>query len=127
MRIVAIAFCVFMAGIGLLGMFHPTRFLDFVRNLTSLQGFYVLAILRIAFGAALFIVAPASRAPLFLQVLSLVLIASGIVTPYFTHTRYRKVIEWWSAGGIAYIRVWSGCVFLFAILLAYAILPAGSF
>lgn len=123
MTIIAISFCVLIAILGALGLFWPSRFLDVVRSLTSLQGFYVLAILRIAFGAVLFLAAPTSRTPRFLEVLSLVLIASGIVTPFFTHTRYRKVIEWWSAGGTLYIRIWAGCAFVFAVLLIYAILP----
>ena len=127
MTAIAIAFCLFIAMIGALGLFWPPRFLDLVRRLTSLQGFYVLAILRIAFGATLYLAAPASRAPLFLKVLSVVLIASGIVTPFFTHTRYRKVMEWWSAGGTMYVRIWAGCALLFALLRAYAIFPPSFF
>jgi hypothetical protein len=57
----------------------------------------------------------------------MVLIVSGIVTPFFTHTRYRKVIEWWSAGGTLYIRIWAGCALLFALLVAYAIIPTSVF
>ena len=80
MAAVALLFCLLVAVIGFVGLFWPPRFLDLVRRLTSLQGFYVLAVLRIAFGAALYLAAPASRAPLFLEILGIVLVASGIVT-----------------------------------------------
>jgi hypothetical protein len=125
MTAVAIVFCVITAVLGCLGLFSPPRFLDLIRRLTTLQGFYVLAVMRIAFGAALFLAAPDSRLPKILEIFAIVLIASGIVTPYFTHTRYRKVVEWWAAGGTLYVRIWAGCACLFALLLAYAILPPG--
>ena len=123
MAAIALLFCLLVVAIGALGLFWPPRFIDLVRRLTSLQGFYILAVLRIAFGAAVVLAAPASRAPTFLEVLGIVLIVSGIVTPFFTHTRYRKVIEWWSAGGTLYVRVWAGCAMVFALVLAWAIIP----
>ena len=127
MAAIALLFCLLIVALGFLGLFWPPRFIDFVRRLTTLQGFYILAVLRIAFGAAVVMAAPASRAPTFLEVLGIVLIVSGVVTPFFTHTRYRKVIEWWSAGGTLYIRIWAGCALLFALLVAYAIIPTSSF
>lgn len=123
MTIIAIGFCLLVAALGVLGVFRPLRFLELVRGLTSLQGFYVIAILRIAFGSALYLAAPASRMPVFLQVVAIMLVVSGIVTPLFSHQRYRKVIEWWSAGGTAYVRIWAGSTFLFALFLMLAILP----
>ena len=123
MAVIALLFCLLVLALGVTGLFWPPKFIDLVRRLTTLQGFYILAVLRIAFGAAVLLAAPASRAPTFLEVLGIVLIASGIVTPFFTHTRYRKVIEWWSAGGTLYIRIWAGCAAVFALLLAYAIVP----
>ena len=123
MAAIALLFCLLVMALGALGLFWPPRFIDLVRRLTSLQGFYILAVLRIAFGAAVVFAAPASRAPTFLEVLGIVLIVSGIVTPFFTHTRYRKVIEWWSAGGTLYVRVWAGCAMVFALVLAWAITP----
>ena len=126
MTAIAIGFCLFIVGLGLLGLLSPPRFLDFVRSLTSLQGFYMIAVLRIAFGATLYLASADSRAPLFLRVLGIVLIVSGIVTPLFSHTRYRQIVEWWSAGGTLYIRVWAACVILFALLLAFALTPQES-
>lgn len=125
MTAVAIIFCVITAALGCLGLFSPPHFLDLIRRLTTIQGFYVLAVMRIAFGAVLFLAAPDSRMPKILEIFAIVLIASGIVTPYFTHTRYRKVVEWWAAGGTLYVRIWAGCAFLFALLLGYVILPPG--
>jgi hypothetical protein len=127
MTILAIGFCLFVAALGALGLVSPPRFLDMVRRLTSLEGFYLIAVLRIAFGAVLYLAAPTSRLPQMIQIVGVVIVVSGIVTPFFSHTRYRKVVEWWSAGGDMYIRIWAGCALLFALLLAYAVLPAAIF
>ena len=45
---IALLFCLLVLALGALGLFWPPRFLDLVRRLTSLQGFYILAVLRIA-------------------------------------------------------------------------------
>jgi hypothetical protein len=122
--VIAIVFCIAVAALGATGLIAPARFLDVVRRITSLEGFYLLAVARIAFGAVLYLVAEESKQPLVVEVLGIVLVASGIVTPFFSHTRYRKVVEWWSAGGDLYVRIWAGCAMLFAILLMYIVLPA---
>ncbi len=124
MTVIAIGFCLFVVLLGVRGLAAPSRFLDLVRRLTSLQGFYLIAVLRIAFGSTLYMAAPASKAPMIVQVIGIVLVASGIVTPFFSHTRYRKVIDWWSAGGDLYIQIWAACIAVFAALLAYVVLPS---
>ena len=121
MTVTAVAFCLTIVVLAGIGVFSPPRFLDFVRRMTSLQGFYVLAIARIAFGAALYLAAPSSRLPTVVEIT--VLVVSGVVTPFFSHSRYRQVIEWWSAGGESYIRIWAGCAAVFALLLAYLLVP----
>jgi len=127
MTTLAIVFCLFVALFAGIGIFSPPRFLDIVKRLTSLQGFYIIAILRIAFGATLYLAAAASRLPTFVEITGIVVFVSGIVTPFFSHARYRKVIEWWSAGGEMYIRIWAGCATLFVLLLAYILLPHAVF
>jgi hypothetical protein len=123
MTVIAIGFCLFVVFLGILGLTAPSRFLDLVRRLTSLQGFYLIAVMRIAFGATLYTSAPTSKAPMIVQIIGVVLVASGIVTPFFSHTRYRKVIEWWSAGGDLYVQIWAACTAVFATLLAYIVIP----
>ena len=122
MTVIALCFCVLVVGLAAAGVFAPQRFLDLVRRLTTPQGFYILGILRIAFGAALYVAAPASRLPLVIEVTGIVLVVSGVVTPFFSHSRYRKIIEWWSAGGTLYVRVWAACAAVFGALLAYVLM-----
>ena len=124
MTVIALFFCALVMAIALTGVLAPSRFLDFVRRLTTPQGFYILGILRIAFGAALYVAAPSSRLPIVAEVTGIVLVVSGVVTPLFSHTRYRTVIEWWSAGGDLYIRVWAACAFAFGALLAWLLTSA---
>ena len=126
MTIIAVGFCLLIAYLGALGLFWPLRFLELVRRLTTLQGFYLIAVLRIAFGAALYLAAPSSKAPGLMQVIGVVVFVSGLITPFFNHTRYRKVVEWWSGGGALYVRVWAGCALIFALVLAYGFVPAST-
>ena len=100
MTAVAVGLCLFVAALGAVGVLSPCRFLALVRSLTSLQGFYAIAVFRIAFGAALYLAATQSRAPMLLRLFAILLIVSAIATPMFGHTRYRQVIDWWSAGGV---------------------------
>ncbi len=123
MTVLAILFCLGIVLLGGVGALSPPAFLAIVRRLTSLQGFYILAILRIAFGALLYLAAPVSQMPKLIEVTGIVVFVSGIVTPFFNHRRYRKVIEWWSAGGDAYIRIWAACAIVFALLLAWLLIP----
>ena len=123
MTAVAIGLCLFVAGLGALGVASPPRFLAFIRSLTSLQGFYAIAVFRIAFGATLYLAAEESRAPVLLRLFAILLIASAVVTPIFGHARYRQLIDWWSAGGALYLRIWAGCTVLLAVMLVLALLP----
>ena len=123
MTFLAIAFCIGIAVLASIGVFSPPAFLGIVRRLTSLQGFYILATLRIAFGALLYLAAPESQMPRLIEITGIIVVVSGIVTPFFSHRRYRKVIEWWSAGGDVYIRVWAACAIVFALLLAWLLVP----
>ncbi len=123
MTFLAIVFCIGIAVLAGIGVFSPPAFLGIVRRLTSLQGFYILATLRIAFGALLYLAAPESQMPRLIEITGIIVVVSGIVTPFFSHRRYRKVIEWWSAGGDAYIRVWAACAIVFALLLAWLLMP----
>ena len=63
MTVIALFFCALVMAIALTGVLAPSKFLDIVRRLTTPQGFYLLGILRIAFGAALYVAAPSSRLP----------------------------------------------------------------
>ena len=119
----AICFCLLVAALGALGVVAPSRFVVLLRRLTRLEGYYQLAVLRIAFGAALYLAAPGSRAPTLLQVLGIISIVAGTVTPFFGHQRYREVVDWWSSGGDLYIRVWCGCTLVLGLTLAYAAMP----
>ena len=123
MTAVAIGLCLFVAVLGMTGVVSPPRFLELIRSWTSLQGFYAIAVFRVAFGAALSIAAADSRAPVLLRVFGILLIASALATPFFGHSRYRQLIEWWSAGGPLYVRAWAGGALLLAVLLILALLP----
>ncbi len=124
MTALAIGLCLLVAALGAIGVASPPRFLALIRSLTSLQGFYAIAVFRVAFGATLYLASSDARAPLLLRVLAILLIASAVATPIFSHARYRQVIDWWAAGGTLYVRIWTGCAIVLALLLIFALLPA---
>ena len=126
MTLISLTFCLFIASLGGLGVVSPSRFLAIVRRVATLERFYTIAILRIAFGAVLYLAAATSRAPALLQIIGVVAVVAGIFTPFFGHARYRKVVAWWSAGGTVYIRIWAACTMVFGLLLAYVVFPPGA-
>ncbi len=126
MTFIAIIFCLAIVLIAGTCVYSPPAFLAIVRRLTSLQGFYIIAILRIAFGAVLYLAAPVSQMPRLIEITGIVVFVSGIVTPFFSHRRYRKVIERWSTGGDAYVRIWAACAIVFALALAWLLVPESS-
>ncbi|MDJ0793550.1 MAG: hypothetical protein QNI98_04830 [Woeseiaceae bacterium] len=123
MTFIGIIFCLAIVLIAGTGVVSPPAFLTIIRRLTSLQGFYLVAVLRIAFGAVLYLAAPVSQMPTLIEITGIVVFVSGVVTPFFSHRRYRKVVEWWAGGGDLYIRIWAGCAIIFALLLGWVLLP----
>lgn len=124
--VLALGFCLLIAVLGGLGVVSPPRLLGLIRRFTTLEGFYIIAVLRMAFGAVLYLAAPTSRVPVLLQILGVVFIVAAVMTPFFGHGRYRELIDWWSAGGDIYVRVWAACTMVLALLLAYAVLPVAT-
>ena len=121
MSIVVVVFGLFMGALGALGFVAPERLIAFVRSFQTPAGLYFAAGLRLILGFALFVAAPTSRAPDVLRVLGVFIIIAGLATPFFGLERFRKLLEWWSARGTAFIRVWATFALGFGLLLAYAV------
>jgi hypothetical protein len=123
MAFVALILSLFVAVIGALGVASPARLLRVVRRFQTPRGLYFAAALRLVLGVALFFVAPTSRAPEILRLLSVIIIAAGLVTPFFGLERFRRLLDWWSARGPGFVRAWAGFAFAFGLWLAYALIP----
>jgi hypothetical protein len=121
MAIVALVLSLFVAVLGATGILSPKRLLGFVRHFQRPAGLYVAAILRVVFGVALFLTAPTSLSPEVIRVLGIITFVSGLVTPLFGLDRFRRILNWWSARGPVFQRVWAGFALAFGLFLAYAV------
>ena len=92
----------------------------------ALQGPIGLALattLRLVLGAALFVAAPASRAPLVFRALGAATFAVGLLTPFIGVERFDDLLEWWAALGPWTARIWSACAAAIGAAIAYGIIP----
>jgi hypothetical protein len=79
-------------------------------------GFYIIAVIRIAFGLLLISVAPASRAPRAVRVLGYVILVLGVATALTGLVGIghgQAAIEWWLKQGPGVFRLTA--VFVFAL------------
>ncbi|MDH3200992.1 MAG: hypothetical protein OEM15_08885 [Myxococcales bacterium] len=123
---VAGIFAVFVLLMCALGVLVPSRIVAFATRWTNQRGLWVAALLRLAFGLALWFAAPASRAPLFLQVLGIVTILAGVSLPMIGLDRFTKLIEWSVERPPIMVRLW--CLFGIALggAILWALIPAAS-
>jgi hypothetical protein len=123
MTLVALVICLLTAGFGALGIASPSRLLEAVRYFQTPAGLYFAAGIRVLLGVALLFAAPASRAPGLIYILGVIIIIIGFITLFFGLERFRRLLDWWSAQGSAFVRGWAVLALLFGLSLAYAIAP----
>jgi hypothetical protein len=81
------------------------------------------AAIRLLLGAALFVAAPASRAPLAFRALGAATFVVGVLTPFIGIERFDALLEWWAALSPWTARTWSGCAAALGGAIAYGIIP----
>ena len=123
MTLVALIICLLTAAFGALGIASPSRLLGVVRYFQTPMGLYFAAGIRVLLGVALLFAAPTSRAPGLIFILGVAIIVIGVITPFFGLERFRRLLDWWSAQGSAFIRGWAVLALVFGLSLAYAVVP----
>jgi hypothetical protein len=123
MTLVALVICLLTAAFGALGIVSPSRLLGVVRSIQTPIGLYFAAGLRVLLGVALLFAAPPSRAPGLIYIVGVFIIVIGVITPFFGLERFRRLVDWWSVQGSAFVRGWAVLALLFGLSLAYAIVP----
>ena len=123
MTLVALIICLLTSAFGALGIASPSRLVGVVRHFQTPMGIHFAAGIRVLLGIALLFAAPASRAPGLIYLLGVVIIAIGVITPFFGLERFRRLLDWWSAQGSAFVRAWALLALVFGLSLAYAIVP----
>ena len=121
MKLLAMALGLIVTGIGVLGAVAPSILLEFGRSLQTATALYIVAAVRVMFGAILLWVAPVSRTPKILRVLGAFIIIAGMVTPFFGVERSRAMLDWWSTQGSFFMRAWGIVPIVFGLFIVYAV------
>jgi len=101
-----------IASVGAVGVIVPSGLVWLAQQVldAGALAFYVVATVRIAFGALLISVASASRSPRALRAVGCFIVALGIataLTPAFAMERARGEIQWWVQQGPGVVRLTS--------------------
>jgi hypothetical protein len=120
-KLLAMALGLIVAAIGVLGVAAPSVLLEFGRSLQTTNALYIVATMRVMFGAILLWVAPVSRTPKTLRVLGVFIIIAGMFTPFFGVERPRAMFDWWSTQGSFFTQVWAIMAVVFGLFIVYAV------
>ena len=123
MATVALALSILVVALGTLGVVSPQRLADLARRLLNPGGLVLAAVIRILFGVVLVFAAPTSRAPEFVRVIGIMSLVAGGMTPLLRVDQHRKVLDWWTARGSGFMRIWSAIALVIGFVLAYAFIP----
>jgi hypothetical protein len=123
MRLLGLLVALFIALIGLTGVFAPDCLMMIGQYSVTPAGIYVAAALRIGIGLVLARVAPVSRAPKTLRIFGVIAVIAGVTTLFLGTERAHAILEWWSAQGPAFIRLCAGLALILGAFIAYAVAP----
>lgn len=122
-KLLAIALGLIIAAIGVVGLVAPSALLEFGRSLQTTNALYIVAAVRIAFGAVLLWVAPVARTPKILRALGALIVLAGVFTVFLGVERTRALFEWWSTRGPFFTQAWATVAIAFGLFIVYAITP----
>jgi len=120
--LLALLIGLFLVAIGMCGVAAPHGLLTAVRFVLTPRGLYLVAAVRVVFGVILVLVA-SSCAPRVLRLLGFIMLLAGLTTPFFGVDRARAMLDWWSAQGPAFMRLWAGLAVALGAFVVYAVAP----
>jgi uncharacterized membrane protein YidH (DUF202 family) len=121
MTVIAFIFSVFFAALGAMGLVWPAKLLRLEEYFRRPPARYIASVIRLLMGAALFFAAPGSRAPGVLRALGVFIFVAGVITLFLGPERFRRLVDWWSAHGPRFARIWAALAFVLGVFLAYAL------
>ena len=123
MAFIAFTLGMLTALIGAVGVVAPGILAALATALHGPLGLTLAAVVRLLLGAALFVAAPRSRAPLVFRVLGAVTFAVGLLYPLIGVARFDSLLDWWTGLDPVVVRIWSACALAIGGLIAYGIIP----
>ena len=121
MTVIALVFSVLVAALGVMGLVSPSTLLRLEEYSRRSPARYLASAVRLLMGTALFFAAPASRTPLVLRYLGVFIFVTGVITLFFGPERFQRLVDWWSAHGPRFARIWAALALALGIFLAYAL------
>jgi hypothetical protein len=113
--------------VGSVGILAPSGLVWIAQHSVTSGAFYLIAMVRVAFGLVLISAASASRAPKAVRVLGYVILIAGITTALtglLAIGRARDIIDWWWQLGSGVVRLTGVLVLALGGFIAYACAPA---
>ena len=120
---IALMIGLLVAALGILGIAAPEVFLRTVTFFQTPPAIYLAAAIRVVVGVVLFRAAKESRVPRVLLVLGVLITVGGLLTPLVGVRGARVILDWWSAGGSGFVRVWGGVAVAVGVFIVYAVAP----
>ncbi len=117
---------VFALLIGAWGVLAPSRIADVAIRLSTMAGLWVAAGIRVVFGLALWFAAPASHAPLLLQVLGAITLLAGVMLPFLGIDRFKALIDWAKRLSPTAMRLWCAAAVAVAAIILWALVPVAT-
>ena len=115
-------FAVFVALMGLMGLFAPAKLVGMVAALfDGIAGLWVAVGLRLVIGALLVLTAPQSRFPFLFWLIGLIAIVAAVVAVVMGHDRIRNFVMWWVRKPAGFTRLWSLIAIAFGVFIYYGL------
>jgi len=108
---------------GLIGLAAPDVFAGVVRFMQTSPAIYAAAAVRAAIGIVLLQAASTSRLPIFLRILGGFVLLGGLLTPFVGRQFAEVILDWWSSGGSALVRLFAAVSLALGLVTAYAVAP----
>jgi hypothetical protein len=121
MILVVVGVSILAIGMGVFGLASPAGLVAFIPHWQSQTGLWAASLVRLVFGVTLWLVAPASRTPVVLQVLAVVSVGSALVLPFMGVARFTALLSWWCQQSAAFVRVWSAVAVVMGGVILWAV------
>jgi hypothetical protein len=103
------------------GLLSPAGLLGFVARWQARWELWLGTLLRLVFGLALWLVAPASRFPVVLQALGVVSIIAGGALPFMGVARFQALVTWWCEQSPGFTQVWAASAAAVGLFVLWAV------